>query len=150
LTYRIIFQIVLFLLPFFAYGVWRLARQEAIEEGRKPWPITILFATGAGLAVLAWIVLIFVDRGGRDMCIQRSYTDPETGRIVAAQEVPCEKRRDELGLPASRDPGSRAPGLGGTDPARPNEPPGPLDPEARDDATALESETAEDRTTGPQ
>ena len=38
MTYRIVFQIVLFLLPFLAYGVWRLARQEAIEEGRKPWP----------------------------------------------------------------------------------------------------------------
>ena len=33
MTYRIIFQLVLFLLPFLAYGIWRLATQEAIEEG---------------------------------------------------------------------------------------------------------------------
>ena len=130
MTYRIIFQLVLFLLPFLAYGIWRLATQEAIEEGRNPWPITILFATGAALAVLAWVVLIFVDRGGKETCIQRAYF--EDGRVVPAREVPCEKRRDELGLPASRDPGGRAAGLGGTDPAGPNVAPGPLDPEARD------------------
>lgn len=130
MTYRIVFQLVLFLLPFLAYGIWRLAKQEAIEEGRKPWPITILFATGAALAVLAWIVLVFVDRGGKETCIQRAYF--EDGRVVPAREVPCEKRRDDLGLPASRDPGSRAQGLGGADPAGPNVAPGPLDPAERD------------------
>lgn len=150
MTYRIIFQLVLFLLPFLAYGVWRLARQEAIEEGRKPWPITILFAVGAALAVLAWIVLIFVDRGGRDTCIQRAYTDPETGQIVKAREVPCEKHREDLGLPANSDPGSRARGLGGSDPAGPNTAPGPRDPEARINDEDPAEDGPENEITEPQ
>jgi hypothetical protein len=124
------FEIVLFALPFLAYGIWRLATHEAVEEGRKPWPITILFAAGAVLAVLAWVILVLVDRGGSETCIQRAYY--EDGRVIPAREVPCEKRRQDVGLPASRDPGGKASGLGGSDPAGPNVAPGPLDPEARD------------------
>ena len=104
MTYRIIFQLVLFLLPFLAYGIWRLATQEAIEEGRKPWPITILFATGAALAVLAWVVLIFVDRGGKETCIQRAYF--EDGRVVLRPEIGAVLRAayDPVMPPVARDP----------------------------------------------
>mgnify|MGYP005996576813 CR=1 FL=1 len=129
MTYRIVFELVLFSLPFLAFGIWRLARQEALEEGRKPWPITILFASGAALAVLAWVVLILIDRGGGETCIQRAYF--EDGKIVPAREVSCDKVKDQIGQPASRDPGGQAHGLGETDPAGPNVAPGPLTPEQR-------------------
>ena len=109
-------------------------RRAAEEASRRVWPEFLLHCA---VANAHWGQLWTRFPG-----YQYALVDDETGRIVAAREVPCEKRRDELGLPASRDPGSRASGLGGTDPAGPNEPPGPLDPEARDDA--------EDRTTAPQ
>lgn len=127
MTYRLIFELVLFLSPFLAFGVYRLATQEAIEEGRKPWPITVLFGIGAFLAVAAWVVLIFMDRGSGDMCYEpRRMVD---GKIVGGNVVPCDKEKSNLGLPASRDPGGRAHGLGETDPAGPDTLPGPLDPE---------------------
>ncbi|WP_084398349.1 hypothetical protein [Henriciella aquimarina] len=133
MTYRLIFELVLFLTPFLAFGIWRLATEEAIEEGRKPWPIAVLFGIGAFLAVTAWIVLIFMDRGGREMCYEpRRLVD---GEMVGGREVPCEKLKDDLGRAATRDPGGKAHGLGGTDNAGPETAPGPLEPprEVQDD-----------------
>ena len=133
MTYRLIFELVIFLTPFLAFGIWRLATQEAIEEGRKPWPIAVLFGIGAVLAVAAWIILIFMDRGGRETCYERRRL--VDGEMVGGQVVPCEKEKSNLGAAASRDPGGCAHGLGETDPAGPDTAPGPLDPprEIQDD-----------------
>lgn len=135
MTYRLVFELVIFLLPFAAFGIYRLATQEAIEEGHKPWPITLLFGIGAFLAIAAWVALILIDRGGRETCYERRRL--VDGEMVGGQVVPCEKEKSDLGKPASRDPGGRAtpPGLGSTNPAGPNTPPGPMDPprEVQDD-----------------
>lgn len=137
MTYRLMFELILFLSPFAAFGIYRLARQEAVEEGRKPWPITILFAAGAGLAVAAWIILILIDRGGGETCIQRArFVD---GRVIPAQEVPCDKDRSHLGEAASDDPGGRANGLGQTDPAGQDTPPGPLETPPPDDPPSADT-----------
>ncbi len=137
MTYRLLFELVLFLSPFAAFGIYRLARQEAIEEGRKPWPITILFGAGAVLAVLAWVVLILLDRGSGETCIERARF--ENGRVIPAQEVPCPKDRSHLGEAASSDPGGRANGLGGADPAGQDTPPGPLETPPTDDPPASDT-----------
>ena len=133
MTYRLIFELVLFLAPFAAFGLYRLATQEAIQEGRKPWPITILFVIGAALAVAAWVVLIFMDRGGKETCYQRAHF--ENGEFVEGREIPCPKDKSHLGEAATSDPGGQAHGLGGADPAGPDTPPGPLEPprEVQDD-----------------
>ena len=137
MTYRLIFELVIFLSPFAAFGLWRLATQEAIEEGRKPWPIAVLFGVGAFLAIAAWVVLIFMDRGGREMCYEpRRLVD---GKMVGGQEVPCEKIKNDLGRPASRDPGGQAHGLGETDPAGPNIPAGPVEERPEGDPPASDT-----------
>ena len=63
---RIFIQLVLFTLPFILFGVYRLAITEAEQEGRKPWPIRVLFGLGLVLAVGSWLILILLDRGGRE------------------------------------------------------------------------------------
>lgn len=123
MTYRLIFELVLFLMPFAAFGLYRLARQEALEEGRKPWPITVLFIAGAVLAILAWVVLIFIDRGSGETCYERKRL--VDGVMVGGEEIPCEKERSTLGSPASRDPGGQASGLGVNNPIDNRTPPPP-------------------------
>lgn len=133
MTYRLLFELVIFLTPFIAFGLWRLATQEAIDEGRKPWPVAALFSIGAALAVGLWVVLIFLDRGGRETCYERRRL--VDGEMVGGQEIPCEKVKNDIGRAASRDPGGQAEGLGGSDNAGPDTAPGPLDPprEVQDD-----------------
>ena len=146
MTYRLIFELVIFLTPFLAFGIWRLATQEAIEEGRKPWPIAVLFGIGAVLAVAAWIILIFMDRGGRETCYERRRL--VDGEMVGGQVVPCEKEKSSLGAAASRDPGGRAHGLGETDPAGPDTAPGPTETPPADDPPA--SDTLPDDPESPE
>ena len=55
---RILFQLVLFTLPFILFGVYRLAIAEAEQEGRKPWPIRLLFGVGLALAGLGVATLV--------------------------------------------------------------------------------------------
>ncbi len=137
MTYRLIFELVIFLTPLIAFGLYRLARQEAIEEGKKPWPITILFIVGAAFAILAWVILIFLDRGSGQTCYEpRRLVD---GRMVGGEEFPCPKEKSDLGIPASTDPGSRAHGLGETDPAGPGTPAGPLEARPEDDPPASDT-----------
>lgn len=137
MTYRLIFELVVFLTPFAAFGLYRLARQEALEEGKKPWPITILFIVGAFLAIAAWVILILIDRGGGETCYEPRQL--VNGEMVGGEEVPCPKEKSTLGIPASRDPGSRAHGLGGTDPAGPNIAPGPLEERPPEDPPASDT-----------
>ncbi|MEQ9316818.1 MAG: DUF6111 family protein [Henriciella sp.] len=137
MTYRLIFELVVFLTPFAAFGLYRLARQEALEEGKKPWPITILFIVGAFLAIAAWVVLIIIDRGGGETCYEPRRL--VNGEMVGGDEVPCPKEKSDLGRPASEDPGSRAEGLGHTDNAGPDTPAGPLEERLADDAPASDT-----------
>ena len=106
---RIVFQLVLILLPFLAFGVYRVAIAEAKQEGRKPWPIKMLFAIGLGLFLVSWLVLIVINRGGRNECVRPAHL--ENGVLIPQVEYECEKDRSSLGVPRSKDPGGQARGV---------------------------------------
>jgi len=86
---RILFQIFFFALPFILFGVYRLAIAEAEQEGRKPWPIRVLFGIGLLLGVGTWVFFIAIERVGD------------------------EPRRDlsNAGRPISDDPGGQPEGV---------------------------------------
>ncbi len=107
---RIFFQLTLFLLPFVLFGLYRLAIVEAVQEGRKPWPIRVLFGTGLGLFLISWIVLLFLDRGGREECYRPSQIID--GVLVEGEKYACKKDLQNVGVPRSEDPGGRAEGVG--------------------------------------
>jgi hypothetical protein len=109
---RVLFQLVFFLLPFILFGLYRLAIAEAEQEGRKPWPIRVLFGIGLVLAVGSWLVFIFLDRGGGDQCYRASYIDQETGEFVEGSYYPCDRDVSGIGIPRSEDPGGQAEGIG--------------------------------------
>ena len=107
---RILFQLVLFTLPFILFGVYRLAITEAEQEGRKPWPIRLLCGVGLALAVGSWLVFIFIDRGGREECYRP--TQIVDGVVVPGERYPCEKDLGSIGIPKTEDPGGQADGVG--------------------------------------
>ncbi len=107
---RILLQLTLFLLPFILFGVYRLAIAEAEEEGRKPWPIRLLFGAGLVLAVGSWLILILLDRGGREECYRPAQI--VDGVVVPGESYPCEKDLGSIGLPRTEDPGGQAEGVG--------------------------------------
>ncbi|MEM1086715.1 MAG: hypothetical protein AAGH90_03230 [Pseudomonadota bacterium] len=86
---RVLFQLFFFALPFIMFGLYRLAITEAEEEGRKPWPIRVLFGIGLLLGVGSWIFFIVIERVGD------------------------EPRRDlsNAGRPMTEDPGGQAEGV---------------------------------------
>ena len=107
---RILLQLVLFLLPFILFGVYRLAIAEAEQEGRKPWPIRLLFGAGLVLAVGSWLILILLDRGGREECYRPA--EIVEGVVVPGETYPCEKDLGSIGLPRNDNPGGQAEGVG--------------------------------------
>ncbi|MEM9054940.1 MAG: hypothetical protein AAGB16_06405 [Pseudomonadota bacterium] len=109
---RVLFQLVFFLLPFILFGLYRLAVAEAEQDGRKPWPIRVLFGIGLALAVGSWLLFIFLDRGGGDQCYRAAYVDPETREFVEGSYYPCERDVTGIGIPRSEDPGGQAEGIG--------------------------------------
>ena len=109
---RILTQLVLFLLPFILFGLYRVAIAEAQTEGRKPWPIRVLFGVGVVLAIGSWLVFIVIDRGGGEECYRASYRDAETGEFIMGETYPCEKSLTQIGTPRSADPGGKAEGVG--------------------------------------
>ncbi len=107
---RIFIQLVLFTLPFILFGVYRLAITEAEQEGRKPWPIRLLFGLGLVLAIGSWLILIFLDRGGREECYRPAQI--VDGVVVKGESYPCEKDLGGIGVPLTDDPGGQAEGVG--------------------------------------
>lgn len=120
----VVIQLVLFLLPFLAYAIYRLIVSDAQAEGRKTWPITILFSLGLALTFSGWIATILLqDKTPRNVCWEPARN--EGGVIIPARQVPCERDLSRVGAPASRDPGGNAPGA--SDPVGPL--PGDEDPQ---------------------
>jgi len=109
---RILTQLVLFLIPFILFGLYRVALAEAQIDGRKPWPIRMLFGIGAALALGSWFIFILIDRGGREECYRASYRDAATGEFIMGETYPCEKSFEDIGRPKSEDPGGAADGVG--------------------------------------
>lgn len=97
---RILIEILVLLSPFAIYGLYRMALSEAAAEGKKPWPIQRLFIIGFVLAVLVWVVIIFLD--------DRTCKEPNRivdGEVVQGKVIPCERDIESIGVPASDDPG---------------------------------------------
>ena len=101
---RILFEVFLLVLPFIAFGLYRLAVRDAEIEGKKAWPITALFLTGIVLSVGFWLFLIL--REDRSLtCNEPAYPDPETGKLIPARSYECDVGFEDLGVPKSEDPG---------------------------------------------
>lgn len=106
---RVLFQLVLFLLPFVLFAIYRIAIAEAQSEGRKPWPIRWLFGVGLALAIGSWLAFIFLDRGGREECYRPARM--ENGVMVPGETYPCDKDLSQIGIPRTDDPGGIASGV---------------------------------------
>ncbi len=113
---RVLFQLALFVLPFLLFAIYRVALAEARSEGRKPWPIRVLFGIGLVLAIGSWIAFIILDKVRPEMCGGESYLDRATGEVMKTEQYPCERDLSQAGIPRSDDPGSAAQGVGTVSP----------------------------------
>ena len=107
---RVLLQLVLFIAPFILFGLYRLAIAEAESEGRKPWPIRVLFGIGLVHGVGSWLLFIFLDRGGQEECYRPARV--ENGTVIPGEYYPCDRDLGSVGLPRSEDPGGQAEGVG--------------------------------------
>ncbi|MGH1421114.1 MAG: DUF6111 family protein [Hyphomonas sp.] len=101
---RIFLEIAIFLLPFGLFGIYLLVTADAERDGRRKWPINVLFLCGLGLAVLGMFVLVWLDRlGAEGKCWTK--TQLIDGVLVEGQPFDCENDLSQLGKPLSDDPG---------------------------------------------
>lgn len=96
---RILLELAIVMMPFAAYGLYRLAINDAEVEGRKAWPITLLFGIGIVLAALAWLFLLLREDRNPDLCDGRSRLDPVTGQITQDEDYECGLPLDQIGIP---------------------------------------------------
>lgn len=108
MPYRIAIQLVFFLLPFIAFGLYVLATTDAEREGRRKWPIQALFLTGLALTTAVWFFKIFTENNERNLCIEPPRS--ENGQIIPARTYPCE-RDANFGAPTTDAPGTAASGV---------------------------------------
>lgn len=108
---RILFEVALLLSPFLIFGLYRFAISEAEAEGRKPWPIMMLFGIGFALAALAWLVLIVIDKRNTQDGVCYTPSKVVNGEVVRGDPYPCEKDVTRIGVPGSDDPGGVAEGV---------------------------------------
>lgn len=111
MPYRIAIQLVFFLLPFIAFGLYVLATTDAERDGRRKWPIQALFLAGLALTTAVWFFKIFTENDERNLCIEPPRS--ENGKIIPARTYPCE-RDANFGAPTTDAPGTAASGV--TDP----------------------------------
>ena len=115
---QIVISLVLFTLPFILYGIYRLLVTDAEVDGRKTWPINLLFGSGVVLAIAGYGVMLSIaltTERERDVCYEPARF--EDGVLIPAKTVPCEKDLTGVGMPAREDPGGKAQGV-----SRPPEP----------------------------
>ncbi len=109
---RILFELLIFATPFMVFGLYLLATATAEQEGRRKWPINLLFIIGLALAVAAYFVLAFLEDRSSDMC--RKPTTYVDGKLVPGELYPCEHDLQNAGRPLSDDPGGAAEPAGET------------------------------------
>lgn len=86
---RILLELFIIATPFIVFGLYRAAISDAEVEGRKAWPIKMLFGIGVVLAVLAWFLLLLRDDRSPEMCQGPSTLDPVSGKIVPGEKYEC-------------------------------------------------------------
>ena len=94
----IVIQLVLFLLPFLGYAFYRLLLSDAQADGRKTWPIRVLFGAGAALAVTGFVYLALTEERSPNMCHEPARY--EDGELIPARSFPCERDLTTVGAPA--------------------------------------------------
>tara|TARA_R110000787_G_scaffold24931_14_gene70219 strand:+ start:2228 stop:2644 length:417 start_codon:yes stop_codon:yes gene_type:complete len=100
---RLVFELFIFSIPFLVFGLYVLVTTNAEEEGRRKWPIQILFLIGLTLATIVWFALILFEKKERDVCHEPARF--ENGVIIPTRDYPCEQNVRDVGVPLSRDPG---------------------------------------------
>lgn len=100
---RILFELLVFAIPFLVFGLYLLATATAEQEGRRKWPINLLFIIGLALATVAYFILAFLEDRSSDMC--RTPTRYVDGKLVPGELYPCEHDLQNAGRPLSDDPG---------------------------------------------
>lgn len=98
---RIVFELFIFSIPFLVFGLYLLATSNAEQEGKRKWPINILFLCGIGLATVAWFILILMEPKERDICHEPARM--ENGKLIPARDYPCEHDVTNVGVPRERD-----------------------------------------------
>ena len=110
MAYRVLFEFMVFILPFIGYGLYRLLKVEAEIEGKDPWPINMLFGIGAVLAISVWVVILLRDDRSGELCYEASRF--ENGELIPARTYECDRNIGDVGVPRSDDPGGEAHGVG--------------------------------------
>ena len=100
----VLMELAIFLSPFVAYGLYRLALQDAEAEGRKSWPINALFGTGLALAAIAWLFLILREDRDRNICREAPRFDPVTRELIPGREYECDADVESIGQGRRDDP----------------------------------------------
>ncbi len=122
---QIVISLVLFALPFILYAIYRLLVTDAEVDGRKTWPIKLLFGSGVVLALVGYSVMLAIaltTERDRNVCYEAARF--EDGVLIPARQVPCTRDFTGVGMPASDDPGGTAQGVTrpGAQPASDEEP----------------------------
>ncbi len=105
-------QLLFFLLPFVIFAIWRYATRNT-RDTKKAWPLNLLFVSGIGLGIAAWIVLIVNEpKLEREMCVEPAKV--VDGELVPARQVPCSEL-EVIETDASGDKAARGFSGGGDD-----------------------------------
>ncbi|MEL6245680.1 MAG: hypothetical protein AAFQ85_10055 [Pseudomonadota bacterium] len=114
MAYRVAIQLFFFLLPFMAFGLYRLLVADAEADGRKAWPVHWLFGIGAAISAAVWFWFVFSEDRDRNVC--REPAQFENGVLIPGRDVPCEKDISRVGLPQEGERPGPAQGVGGDSP----------------------------------
>lgn len=107
---RILFELVIFLFPFALFGIYLLVTADAERDGRRKWPINVLFLSGLALALVGLIGMIAWDRSREDrQC--RTSSELVDGVLVEGEPYDCKGDFSELGSARTDDPGGIAHGI---------------------------------------
>lgn len=85
----VLFELAMLITPFVLFGIYRMAVNDAQIEGRKAWPINLLFGAGVALAVVGWLFLVLREERQTDVCKGPSSFDPVSGEVVPGEEYKC-------------------------------------------------------------
>lgn len=117
---RILFELFFFSIPFMVFGLYLLATASAEQEGRRKWPINILFLVGLGFAVAGFFLMTFLEKREPELCQKPTrYVD---GKLVPGEFYPCQHDLRDAGRAGSDDPGgsvelpAEQPGAGDDEP----------------------------------
>jgi Family of unknown function (DUF6111) len=96
MTQRILIELLLFLIPFAVFLVYRAASRDLKIKDR--WPLTRLVIAGGAIALLGLIIPPLLEPRESETCYSAVMYDAE-GRVIPPHKIPCA----EAPLPGSQD-----------------------------------------------